>query len=108
MQIVTGNRLRDGVVIYFAGAGDWSPAIDKALVAEDDRADALLAEAQVGAPPLPVVGPVLIEVRREGDHLRPATLRERIRATGPTTGPMTGHNALDANPAASGVDDYSI
>jgi Protein of unknown function (DUF2849) len=108
MQIVTGNRLRDGAVIYFAGAGDWTPAIDKALVAEDDHADALLAEAQVGAPPLPVVGPVLIEVRREGDHVRPASLRERIRAAGPTTGPMAGHTTLDANPAASGVDDYSI
>jgi sulfite reductase (NADPH) hemoprotein beta-component len=108
MQIVTGNRLRDGAVIYFAGAGEWTPAIDKALAAEDDRANALLAEAQVGTPPLPAIGSVLIEVRREGDHLRPVALRERIRATGPTTGPMTHHTALDANAAASGVDEYSI
>ena len=108
MQIVTGNRLRDGVVIYFAGAGEWTPSIDKALAAEDDHANALLAEAQVGPVPLPAVGPMLIEVKRAGDHLRPVSLRERIRATGPTTGPMTGHTALDANTAASGVDDYSI
>jgi sulfite reductase (NADPH) hemoprotein beta-component len=108
MQIVTGNRLADGVVVYFAGAGEWTPAIDKALVAEDDHANALLAEAQVGLPPLPAVGPILIEITRDGDHLRPMTLRERIRASGPTTGPMAGHTALDANPAASGVDDYSI
>jgi hypothetical protein len=108
MQIVTGNRLRDGAVIYFAGAGDWTPAIDKALAAEDDHANALLAEAQAGTPPLPAVGAVLIEVRREGNHLRPTSLRERIRATGPTTGPMTGHTVNDANAAASGVDDYSI
>jgi hypothetical protein len=108
MQIVTGNRLRDGAVIYFAGAGDWTPSIDKALVAEDDHANALLAEAQIGAPPLPAIGSVLIEVTREGDHLRPVSLRERIRAAGPTTGPMTGHTALDANPAASGAGEYSI
>ncbi|HEV8015679.1 MAG TPA: DUF2849 domain-containing protein [Stellaceae bacterium] len=108
MQIVTGNRLRDGAVVYFTGAGAWSPAIDEALVAEDDHANALLAEAQVGPAPLPAIGPVLIEVTRQGDHLRPASLRERIRAAGPTTGPMAGHTALDANPAASGVDDYSI
>ena len=108
MQIVTGNRLRDGAVLYFAGAGAWSPSIDKALVAEDDHANALLAEAQVGPVPLPAIGPMLIEVTRDGAHLRPVTLRERIRAAGPTTGPMTGHTALDANPAASGVDDYSI
>ena len=108
MQVVTGNRLRDGAVIYFAGAGEWTPSIDKALAAEDEHANALLAEAQVGPVPVPAVGPVLIEVTREGDHLRPVSLRERIRAAGPTTGPMAGHTALDANPAASGVDDYSI
>ncbi|HVA13665.1 MAG TPA: DUF2849 domain-containing protein [Stellaceae bacterium] len=107
MQIVTGNRLRDGAVIYFAGAGEWSPAIDKALAAEDDRANALLAEAQAGPPPHPAIGPVLIEVTRDGMHLHPVSLRERIRATGPTTGPMTGHTALDANPAPR-ADDYSI
>jgi hypothetical protein len=107
LQIVTGNRLRDGAVIYFAGAGEWTPAIDKALAAEDDHANALLAEAQAGMPPLPAVGSVLIEVTREGDHLRPVSLRERIRATGPTTGPMTGHTALDAN-AAARADDYTI
>lgn len=95
MQIVTGNRLRDGAVIYFTGAGAWSPAIDEALTAEDDKAAALLAAAQAGPAPLPAVGSVLIEVTREGGHLRPATLRERIRASGPTTGPMTGHTALD-------------
>jgi len=89
LQIVTGNRLRDGVVIYFAGAGEWTPSIDKALVAEDDHANALLAEAQVGLPPLPAVGPILIEVTREGDHLRPVTLRERIRASGPTRKPRS-------------------
>jgi hypothetical protein len=107
LQIVTGNRLRDGAVIYFAGAGEWTPAIDKALAAEGDHANALLAEAQAGSPPLPAVGSVLIEVTREGDHLSPVTLRERIRATGPTTGPMTGHTALDAN-AATRADDYTI
>jgi Protein of unknown function (DUF2849) len=107
LQIVTGNRLRDGAVIYFAGAGEWTPAIDKALAAEDDHANALLAEAQAGPPPLPAVGSVLIEVTREGDHLSPVSLRERIRATGPTTGPMTGHTALDAG-SAPASDNYSI
>jgi Protein of unknown function (DUF2849) len=90
MQLVTGNRLRDGTVIYFAGAGAWSPTIDDALLVEDDRAEALLAAAQEGPPPLPVVGPVLIEAERKDGHTRPLSLRERIRATGPTTGPMTG------------------
>jgi len=111
MQIVTGNRLRDGAVIYFAGAGQWTPTIDKALLAEDEAADALLKEAQAGTPPLPAVGPVLIEVTRDGGQVRPLSLRERIRATGPTTGPMAGQTALGQHAdaaSASVAEDYSI
>jgi Protein of unknown function (DUF2849) len=96
MQLVTGNRLRDGAVIYFTAAGTWSPAIDDALLVEDDAADALLAKAQQGSPPLPVIGAVLVEARREDGRVHPVSLRERIRAAGPTTGPMTGHRAMDS------------
>ena len=88
MQLVTGNRLRDGAVVYFAGAGAWSPSIDRALLVDDDKAEALLAEAQAGPVPLPAVGTVLIEAVKEAGQIRPLSLRERIRAEGPTTGPM--------------------
>ncbi len=106
MQLVTGNRLRDGVPVYFAGvvggAGTWSPSIDDALLVADDEAEALLAAAQAGPPPLPAVAPALIEAAAEGGHIRPASLRERIRAYGPTVGPMAGRTALEAatNPGA--------
>ena len=95
MQLVTGNRLRDGAVVYFAGAGAWSLSIDAALLVEDDKAEALLAEAQTGPLPLPAVGPVLIEAVKEAGHVRPLSLRELIRAEGPTTGPMA-HRAKTA------------
>jgi uncharacterized protein DUF2849 len=101
MQLVTGNRLRDGAVVYFAGAGQWSPEIDAALLVEDDRAETLLAEAQQGAAPLPAVGIELIEATREAGHIRPVSLRERIRAFGPTTGPMANRRAIDAALARS-------
>jgi hypothetical protein len=100
MQLVTGNRLRDGNVVYFAGAGRWSPAIDEALLVEDDKAEALLAEAQQGPAPLPAVGIVLIEALREAGHINPLSLRERIRAAGPTTGPMAGRRADETAPGA--------
>jgi Protein of unknown function (DUF2849) len=96
MQMVTGNRLRDGAVIYFTAAGTWSPAIDDALLVEDDAADALLAKALHGPAPLPVVGAALVEARREDGRVHPVSLRERIRAAGPTTGPMAGQRAMDA------------
>jgi hypothetical protein len=100
MQLVTGNRLRDGAVVYFVGAGRWSRAIDEALLVADDKADALLAEAQQGPAPLPTVGVVLIEAVKEGGHIHPLSLRERIRASGPTTGPMAHHSADPTAPAA--------
>jgi hypothetical protein len=95
MQLATGNRLWDGVVIYFTASGTWSPAIDDALLVKDDAADALLAKAQQGPSPLPVIGAALIEAEREDGRVHPVTLRERIRATGPTTGPMTGRRAIE-------------
>ena len=90
MQLVTGNRLRDGAVVYFVGGGRWSPAIDEARLVADDAGAALLAEAQAGPVPLPAVGPMLIEAVEAAGHTRPVSPRERIRAAGPTIGPMTG------------------
>ena len=82
-HLVTANRLRDGVPVYRTADG-WSPAIDDAsLVAEPD-AERLLAAAQVGPKPLPVVAPYLVEAVAERDRVRPLSLRERIRAFGPT------------------------
>jgi Protein of unknown function (DUF2849) len=83
MRLVTANRLRDGAPVYRTAEG-WSPAIDDAqLVAEAD-AESLLATAQAGPPPLPVVAPYVVEAVVEAGKVRPLALRERIRAFGPT------------------------
>jgi len=83
-QLVTGNRLRDGVPVYFTMRQDWSPSIDEASLVASDAGEALLATAQAGAPPLPVVAPYLADAVREAGHVRPSSLRERIRAFGPS------------------------
>jgi hypothetical protein len=81
-QLVTANRLRDGVPVYFAGPDRWSPRIDEALLVGEG--EGLLAAAQGGPPPSPVVAPYLIDAVRDQGRVQPATLRERIRAFGPT------------------------
>ncbi len=83
-KLATGNRLRDGVPVYFAGKGKWSPQVIDAILVEPEAADALLAEAQRGEKPLQAVGVELIEAVREGARIVPVTLREKIRAFGPT------------------------
>jgi sulfite reductase (NADPH) hemoprotein beta-component len=83
-QLVTGNRLRDGIPVYFAGRGRWSPVIAEAVHVTGDAAEALLAEAQAGGPPHPVIAPYLIDAAVVDGWLRPLSLREQIRAFGPT------------------------
>ncbi len=83
-QLVTGNRLRDGVPVYFTGSAAWSPALADALVVAAAEGDALLATAQAGPPPHPVIAPYLIEASVAQGEIAPASLRERIRAFGPT------------------------
>ena len=83
-QLVTGNRLRDGIPVYYAGAGAWSPTIADAVLVTAEAAAALLADAQSGPGPSPVIAPYLIEAAAAPDGIRPVSLRERIRAFGPT------------------------
>jgi sulfite reductase (NADPH) hemoprotein beta-component len=86
-QIVTGNRLRDGIPVYFVGNGRWSSAVAEARHVAAAAADALLAEAQGGEAPHPVVAPYLIEVVLRDGQPYPRGLREEIRAFGPTSAP---------------------
>ena len=89
-KVVTGNRLRDGIPIYFTGAGRWSPDVNDALHVEAAGADGLLADALAGPRPHPIVAPYLIDTVAADGAIRPTTLRERIRAFGPTVLPVAG------------------
>jgi hypothetical protein len=84
LKLVTGNRLRDGAVVYYAGGGAWTRQIGEARLVDEANGSALLADAQIAPPPHPAVGPALIDVLRDGECVVPASLRERIRAAGPT------------------------
>jgi hypothetical protein len=86
-RVVTGNRLRDGIPVYFAGEGRWSSAIAEARHVAADAAEALLAEALAGVAPHPVVAPYLIEAVLRDGGVHPLGLREEIRAFGPTVQP---------------------
>lgn len=84
-QVLTANRLGDGRVVFLTPSGNWSPQLDDARTVNDDHAAAemtavgVLAEAQCA-----VIGPYLIEVVEQEGRLRAATIREAIRAAGPT------------------------
>jgi hypothetical protein len=82
IQVVTANRLRDGIPVYFAGQGIWSPRIADAVHGADGVA--LLSDANAGPRPLPAVGLYVIDVAIVDGVVGPIGLREQIRAFGPT------------------------
>jgi len=84
-QAVTANRLGDGAVVFLAENGRWSPDVNASAVAQDAAtAAALMAIANKAAADQFVVGPYLFEVSVEGDAVRPLSVREAIRAAGPS------------------------
>ncbi|MFZ1414489.1 MAG: DUF2849 domain-containing protein [Defluviicoccus sp.] len=86
-QILTANRLRDGIVVFLARDGGWSERIGDSRVADDETSRAeLVAAGERAVAARAVVGPYLIEVSVSGGHIRAVRLRERIRAEGPTAG----------------------
>jgi hypothetical protein len=85
---VTANRLRDGVPVYRTADGGWTPkfaAIGQLATAAEAEAIAAAAGAVNG--PDAVVGAYAITVEVDGATPRPTSLRERIRAEGPTVQP---------------------
>ncbi|MGH6922353.1 MAG: DUF2849 domain-containing protein [Propylenella sp.] len=94
MEIITGNSLKDGRVIFQTTHG-WTLDVNQSEVLETkESAAAALDRAKADAARNIVVEPYAIEVTRNGAAIVPTRLRERIRAEGPTTG-----NSKTAMPA---------
>ncbi|WP_408590471.1 DUF2849 domain-containing protein [Novosphingobium sp.] len=79
MKILTGNDLPSGDVIWWTGEG-WSRHVDDAIEVGDE-AQALIAREDAARR---VNGAYVIEATRDGGSVRPAHIKERIRALGPT------------------------
>ncbi|MBV1705276.1 MAG: DUF2849 domain-containing protein [Hyphomicrobiales bacterium] len=104
-QIISANRLADGVVVFFAQGGAdgfvWRERIEDAAVFDAaPDADAALASAKADEAADVVVDPYLFAVERRGGAPRPVALREAIRALGPTVRLDLGKQAAPAARAA--------
>lgn len=84
-QLVTANRLRDGIAVFMTRAGDWSETIDDAALAlEPEAAAALEARAKDDEKKTIVTGSYLVDAERVNGRVRASHIRERMRALGPT------------------------
>ena len=86
-NVVTANRLTDGVVVYLSADGVWTEEIANARVADDEaETKALEAIAENAVRERIVVGPYPMPVALKDDGaIDPISVRERIRAAHRTT-----------------------
>jgi Protein of unknown function (DUF2849) len=84
-HVISANRLSDGIVVYAGSDGAWAERLDESKVfAGQAEAEAGLLLARNDVKRNLVVEPCLVEVTEEASGLRAMTLRESIRARGPT------------------------
>jgi len=83
-RIITANRLTDGRVVWRQADGLWAEEVAKAQILADAEAAAALEKALADAVAAIVVEPYEVEVAPGSQTPVPVTLREKIRASGPT------------------------
>ena len=84
-DVITANRLTDGVVVFQTVGASWTEDFNRAAVLPDPQATAsALARAKQDETNNIVVEPYAIVVEERNGHLAPKALREAIRASGPT------------------------
>jgi len=92
MKILTGNDLRTGAVVWWDGQ-DWSLHVDDSVDVGDD-ADAIAAREEATRR---VNAPYAIEASKSEDGVRPAHIKDRVRALGPTVRPDLTLKPADPN-----------
>jgi len=85
-NVVTANRLTDGIVVYLAADGEWTEQIANARVADtEEETKALEAEAENAVRERRVVAVYPMAVALKDGAIDPISVRERIRAAHRTT-----------------------
>lgn len=82
--VVTASRLRDGRVVWLADGGAWTEQPRSARVFVGTAIDAGLAEATGAEQAQLIVDAYAVAVTPDADGPWPLSVRERIRAGGPS------------------------
>jgi hypothetical protein len=87
-KAVTAWDLRSGRTVYRTADGRWSLDVAEAAALTGEAADAAMAEAKADA--TAIADPYFMEVAGDGVVAGRETIRETIRAHGPTSHPTLG------------------
>ncbi len=82
-KVITAWDVATGATVYQTADRNWSENVADAEVVVGEAADAALEAAQ--GDELRILDPYVMEVTADGEVTGRETLRETIRATGPTT-----------------------
>ncbi|GBD58001.1 DUF2849 domain-containing protein [Gluconobacter wancherniae] len=85
--VLTANRLLDGQIVWRDAFGQWLPQIRHAETYDAESAELALENAKHNAQRDGVVGVYEVAVQ-DGSAIEPVSVRERIRAHGPTVHPQ--------------------
>lgn len=84
-RMIIANRLTDGVVVFLTATEAWEPGIAAGLViADENEQQRLLEIAKSDERACRVIDPYLIDVETDAGIPHPTSIREAIRAFGPT------------------------
>jgi Protein of unknown function (DUF2849) len=98
-DVITANRLIDGVVVFQTADGAWSEDFNRAAVIADPQSTAAaLAGAKLDEANNLVVDAYAVPVEERNGHVAPKALREAIRASGPTNRRDLGKQAVGLAP----------
>lgn len=82
--VVTANRLRDGRVVWYAAPDRWVERIADASVFDAAEGDRVLGAAREWERREVVVDVYVVPVETGAGGSIPVTMRERVRAVGPS------------------------
>ena len=101
-EVITANRLADGVVVFQTAEAGWSEDFNRAGVQPDAAATkAATARALEDAAQNLVVDVYAFAVETRNGYVVPKALREAIRATGPTVRRDLGKQAQGLAPRSA-------
>ena len=84
-HMLIANRLHDGLVVFLASDGSWVESIANGWLTEDESdRNRAIQRGQKAQYANHVIGPDLIEVVEQQGIRMPVSIREAIRASGPT------------------------
>ena len=93
-QVISANRLSDGIVVFRAPDGGWVEQLrDAEILTEAAAVKAALILVQQDVQANHVIEVEAFAVTVKGDNVEPVHLRDKIRAKGPTIHPGHGKQA---------------